>query len=98
MILYAVGRGNRLFAIAHVTREARSSGNPNWPHRVDIGYDILLPVCDGVTIDNVATERNLIGSIQRGKSYIELRQSKYEQAVALLVQAGGATGTVDPIV
>jgi hypothetical protein len=85
VILYAVGRGKRLFAHARVTSAAHDSGNPDWPHRVNISYDQGFPlnVDDGVAIDDLLVQKHL-GAIQHGASYIELDWLEYGQAVAEL--------------
>jgi hypothetical protein len=90
MILYAVGRGKRLFAHAHVTREVYKSGDDDWPNRVDIAYDDLLDVRNGVVIDRIVTNRDLLRPIKWGKSYFPLTAEEYEQAVALLQAANVA--------
>ena len=61
MVLYAVGAGKRVFALATVTREAYE-GREGWPYRVDLSYEVNLPVSAGVSIDVISTEaRNWSG-------------------------------------
>lgn len=78
MVLYAVGGSKRIFALAEVTRKVYDSGDENWPYRVDIKYDVNLPVSSGVDIGQVGTERNLLRSLLR-QSYVELSAEEYER-------------------
>lgn len=96
MILYAVGTGGRIFALAEVTSEAypSPSGETDWPYRVDIECIVNLPASCGVPIVSINTPRNLIGPIQMGSSYFSLSQSEYEQAVVLLQAAASHPGAV----
>jgi hypothetical protein len=90
MVLYAVGRGKRVFALATVSRAAYDSGRADWPYRVDLSYEVNLPVAAGVSIDEVSTAaRDLVRPIQRGASYIELTPEEFERAAARLRQAAG---------
>ncbi len=97
MILYAVGRRNPLYAVARVTAPYHGSGNPDWPHQVDIAYVTRLPVGEGVRIEDAGFQPTRMGAVKRGSSYIELDQAEYEQAARLLGEArllregGGAT-------
>jgi hypothetical protein len=91
MVLYAVGAGKRVFALARVTEAVHDSGNPDWPYRVTISYLVNLPVSSGVSVDKISTERDLIRPIQRGASYVELSSEEYERAAALLQAAAGNT-------
>ena len=84
MVLYAVGRKKRLFALAEVTSEVYENGQEEWRYQVDVNYIVNLPVKSGVSIDQISTKRDLIGPIQWGSSYIELEREEYDQAVALL--------------
>jgi hypothetical protein len=91
MILYAVGSGGRVLALARVMSEAYSSGDPDWPNQVDIEYLVRLPVSHGVSIHDINTpEQDLAGPIQWGRSDIELRPEVYEQAAALLQAAASS--------
>ena len=90
MVLYAVGAGKRVFALAEVTTAAYESGLPNWPYRVDLRYEVNLAVSDGVSLDEISTAtRDLVRPIQRGSSYIELTPEEFERAATLLRQAAG---------
>src|SRR5262245_53997787 len=61
MVLYAVGCGKRVFALAEVTSDVHPSGTPDWPYRVDLNYEVNLPVEAGVPIDSISTtERDLV--------------------------------------
>jgi hypothetical protein len=90
MVLYAVGSGKRIFALARVTSEVHEGDDPAWPFRVSISYLVNRPVSSGVTIDQICT-RNLVGAIQHGASYIELTAEEYNRAGALLGTAAGST-------
>jgi hypothetical protein len=84
MVLYAVNGQMRVFALAEVTSEVEETGNPRWPYKVDIKYSVLLPVGQGVHIDEVSgTRRNLRLSV-RTHSYIELDKAEYDRAAARL--------------
>jgi hypothetical protein len=55
---------------------------------MDVSYIINLPVKCGVSIDQVSTpQRDLVGPIQWGTSYLELTSEEYEHAVTLLCSA-----------
>ena len=94
MILYAVGRRKRVFAVAVVTSEAYENSHTQWRYQMNVDYVINLPVKSGVSIDSIHTERNLVGSIQHGSSYIELLPQEYEQAEALLRAAAPPADTM----
>jgi hypothetical protein len=49
MVLYAVGRGKRVFALATVSRAAYDSGRADWPYRVDLSYEVVRYVGRGDT-------------------------------------------------
>ncbi|MDX6693823.1 MAG: hypothetical protein QOF02_1426 [Blastocatellia bacterium] len=95
MILYAVGRQNRVFAIAEVKSEVyQASGNPDengrWPYRVDIEYLEKMPASKGVHINEVSTpHRDLLRSL-RQQSYISLSREEYERAATRLQEAASA--------
>jgi hypothetical protein len=95
LILYAVGRKKRVFALAEVTSEVYENGQEEWCYQMDVNYIVNLPVKSGVSIDKISTERDLIGPIQWGSSYIELEPKEYDQAVALL-RAAFATSANRP--
>jgi hypothetical protein len=84
MVLYAVGRKKKLFALAEVTSEAYENGEEEWCYQMDVNYLVNLRVEAGVSIDQITTQRNLIGPIQRGSSYIELEPEEYRQAAELV--------------
>jgi hypothetical protein len=80
MVLYAVGRGMRVFALARVTTGVHPSGDDRWPHQVDIEYEVNLLAADGVHIDEVSTpERDLRLSVRQA-SYVELSPAEYARA------------------
>jgi EVE domain len=69
MVLYAVGRGKRVFALATVSRAAYDSRRADWAYRVDLSHEVNLPAAAGVSIDEVSTAaRDLVRPIQRGAS------------------------------
>src|SRR5262245_40668505 len=81
MVLYAVGRKKQVFALAEVTGEAYENGQPEWCYQMDVRYIINLPVTYGVSIDQISTtQRDLVGPIQWGSSYIELLPEEYVRA------------------
>jgi hypothetical protein len=87
MVLYAVGRAKRVFALAGVTSEPYDSGDKEWPYRIDITYLVHLPTSQGVHIDQVSTaKRNLIRSLRQA-SYIRLFPEEYERAASKLRKA-----------
>src|SRR5262249_31080744 len=89
MVLYAVG-SRRVFALAEVTSEVYSSGDANWPYRVDIRSSVNLPVASGVPLDEVSTpERNLLLSVRQA-AYVELSPQEYERAATRLQEASGS--------
>ena len=97
MVLYAVGRGHRVFALAEVTSEAYGSGNPDWPHKVDIDYELRLPVSEGVPLDELITsERDLLRSL-RQQAYIELLAEEYERIATRLREVESACGNAGPV-
>jgi hypothetical protein len=84
MVLYAVGGAKRVFAVAQVTSEPYPSGEKRWPFRVNISYEVNLPVSSGVHIDQVSTsKRDLRRSVRRA-SYIKLYPEEFERAAAKL--------------
>ncbi len=92
MVLYAVGRKKKIFALAEVASNVYENGQPEWRYQVDVNYSVNLPVQAGVSIDRINTDRDLVGPIQWGSSYIELQPEEYEQAAALLHAAASPGG------
>lgn len=93
MVLYAVGRKKRMFALAEVTSDVYDNGQEEWCYQMDVKYAVNLPVKSGVSIDQISTKRDLVGPIQWGSSYIEIEPEEYDQAVTLL-SAASATSAV----
>jgi hypothetical protein len=92
MVLYAVGGSKRIFALAEVTRAVYPSGLQDWPYRVDLNYEVNLPISAGVPLADINTgKRDLLRPIQRGASYVELRQEEFERAADKLQTARAAT-------
>lgn len=92
LVLYAVGRGKRVFAVAEVTSGVYDNGQSEWRYQMDVRYIVNLPVESGVSIERISgPERDLVGPIQRGSSYIELHPDEYERAVTLLREAANST-------
>jgi hypothetical protein len=87
MVLYAAGGSKRLFALAEVTSEVYENNEyEDYPYRVDVNYDVNLPVSVGVHIDEISTlERNLLGAVQG--SYLRLKPEEFELAVSKLQEA-----------
>jgi hypothetical protein len=82
-VLSAVGRGTRVFAVARATSEPYPSDDERFPFRVNVEYLVNRNVDAGVGIRQIS-DRNLIGPIQRGHSYLRLEQEEYDRAEALL--------------
>jgi len=86
LVLYAVGGAQRVFALATVTSEPYTTGHDRWAHRVNIAYEVNLPVSSGVHITEVSTpRRDLRQSVQR-QSHLELDAEEYERAASRLRQ------------
>jgi hypothetical protein len=84
MVLYAVGRGMRVFALARVVGDVQDSGDGRWPYRVAVEYDLNLLPTEGVHIDQVSTpDRDLRLSVRQA-SYVELTQAEYDRAEGAL--------------
>lgn len=89
LILYAAGGLKRLFAVARVKGhpyKAEVDFHPRWPHRMDVEYRVNLPAEEGVHINEVKSERNLINVIRRNP-YFRLFEDEYEQALEKLGRA-----------
>src|SRR5207237_1231555 len=88
LVLYACGGSKRVFALAKVTSEVHPANYMDrFPYRVDIEYELNLPVSHGVHINEISTiERDLARSLLRA-SYLELRPEEYEQAATKLRHA-----------
>ena len=84
LVLYAVGSGTRVFAVARVTSEPYASGVERFPFRVNIEYSINLPVQSGVSVREISSREDLVGAIRWGHSYLSLQQDEFDRAVALL--------------
>jgi hypothetical protein len=97
MVLYAVGLGMRVFALARVTSAVYASGDDRWPYRVNVEYEVRLPPADGIHVDEVSThERDLRRSVRQA-SYIELSSAEYGRAeVGLRAKAQGAAAEGRP--
>jgi hypothetical protein len=87
IVLYAPGGSKRLFALAEVTSEVYENNEyEEYPYRVDISYEVNLPVSAGIHIEEVSTpKRNLLGAIQG--SYLRLKPEEFELAASKLRQA-----------
>lgn len=83
LVLYAVGSGTLVFAIARVTSEPYAGEHERFPFRVNIEYSVNLPVPSGVSVRGIS-DRNLVGAIQYGSSYLSLEQDEFDRAVTLL--------------
>ena len=95
MVLYGVG-SRRVFALAEITSAVYSSGDADWPYRVDISYSVNLPVASGVPLDEINTpERDLLLSVRQA-AYVELSPEEYERAVAKLRQASESKDSAAP--
>ncbi len=92
MVLYAVG-SRRVFALAELTSDVYSSGDADWPYRVDIRYSVNLPVASGVPLNEVSTpERDLLLSVRQA-AYVELSPQEYERVAAGLREASESGDT-----
>lgn len=83
LVLYAVGSGTRVFAIARVTSEPYAGEMERFPWRVNIEYSVNLPVPSGVSVREIC-DRNIVGAIQWGSSYLALDDAEFNRASALL--------------
>jgi hypothetical protein len=91
LVLYAVGRRTRVFAIARVTSEPYAGEHERFPFRVDIEYSINLPVLSGVPLREISSRKELVGAIQWGNSLLSLQQDEFDRAVTLLSAQSGTT-------
>ncbi len=96
MILYAVGRDKRVFALAEVTSKVYDSGNPEWPYKVNIKYEVNLPVDEGVHIDEISTPIRDLRRSLRQRAYIKLLPEEYKQAEIKLREATKSRGFPEP--
>jgi len=87
LVLYAAGGSKHLFALARVTSEVYENHEyKDHPYRVNVSYDVKLPVSAGVHIDEITTpKRNLLGAIQG--SYLRLKPEEFELATSKLQKA-----------
>src|SRR5476651_113322 len=71
LALYAVGGAKCFFALTTVSSNVKPSDNERWPYRIEVTYQINLPVSDGVPVEEVKVERDLIPEIQnhRGSGF-----------------------------
>ena len=87
IVLYATGGSKRLFALAEVTSEVYENNEyEEYPYRVNISYEVNLPVSAGIHIDDISTpRRNLPAAIQG--SYLRLKPEEFELAESKLREA-----------
>lgn len=84
LVLYAVGSGTLVFAIARVTSEPRAGEEERFPSSVKIEYSVNLPVRSGVSVREISDREELVGAIKWGSSYLRLQQDEFDRAEALL--------------
>jgi len=65
--------------LAEVTSEVYDSGDPNWPHRVDISYLVNPPLDLAFISMKSAEERDLVTALRQA-AYIELTAEEYRRA------------------
>ena len=87
LVLYAAGGSRHLFALVEVTSEMYENNEfEEYPYRVDVSYEINLPIIRGIHIDNISTsQRNLRNAVQG--SYLRLKPEEFELAVSKLRRA-----------
>jgi hypothetical protein len=84
LVLYAVGSGTLVFAIARVTSEPYAGEHERFPFRVKIEYSVNLPVPSGVSVRAISDREELVGAIKWGSSYLRLEQDEFDRALTLL--------------
>lgn len=88
LVLYAVGRRTRIFAIAKVKSKPYDSGHPRFPSRVDIEYETRINVKDAPRLETI-TDRSLLGAIMYGSSYLQLEAEELNRAREILGPIAG---------
>lgn len=84
LLLYAAGGRKCVFATARVTSPVVPSGDSQYPHRLNIEYEIRLSPAEGVPLYKVDVGRDLQARIRA--SYFTLFQPEYDQAEAMLLE------------